>query len=362
MFRRRKLIAYDKDKAMKDQSTDKYFLAAIVRSAQDSIITVDFDLKITTWNKGAERIYGYPAKEVIGKQLTKITLPVDLHLLTEGVIAVRDGKRVKLFDNVRVKKDGEEIWVEIGLSPVKDSKGKVIGVSTQTRDVTKRKKAEEALIRHDELLQKLLNLQEAERARMASEMQDQIGQEVTSLRFLLKSTTSKAEVPGVKNNLEEMEHIIGNVDRDLDLLSWELRPPELEPHSSLTASMNKYAKHWTNHSGLKIAHIEAINGKPFNFAVSTNLYRIMQEALDNVQKHADATGAEVSLTRRKDAAVLVICDNGKGFNPKRVPKNRGIGLNGMRERADLIGAKFEIESSRGKGTTIYITVPAAAAA
>ena len=123
----------------------KYFLAAIIESCQESVVTVDFDGIITTWNHGAEQLYGYRADEVIGHPITVLTLPEDLQQVLANIESVKHSETVKVFDTVRHQKDGEEIHLEILLSPVKNAEGKVIGVSTFARDITERIRVQEAL-------------------------------------------------------------------------------------------------------------------------------------------------------------------------------------------------------------------------
>lgn len=118
------------------------FLASIVESSNDSIITVDFDLTITTWNGAAERVYGYPRAEAVGKPLTMLTLPKDAAAVLRRVESIAQSEKVETFDTVRLHKDQHEMWLSITLSPVKNRAGKVVGISTIARDVTARKVAE----------------------------------------------------------------------------------------------------------------------------------------------------------------------------------------------------------------------------
>ncbi|MDQ4122148.1 MAG: PAS domain S-box protein [Acidobacteriota bacterium] len=135
----------------------KFFLASIVESSQDSIISIDFDRKITSWNKGAENLYGYTAAEAIGKPLTMLTLPEDLNLILANVDKVKNSQEVVIFDSIRLNKSGREMNLEVVLSPVKNDAGEVIGVSTIARDVTERRKAEEALRESEERFSALVN-------------------------------------------------------------------------------------------------------------------------------------------------------------------------------------------------------------
>src|SRR5215213_5256503 len=129
----------------------KFFLASIVESSEDSIISVDFGGTITTWNKGAERLYGYPADEALGKPLTMLTLPRDLEEVLANIDKIRHGEAVEPFETERVQKDGQHLHLAVVLSPVKDAAGRIIGVSTVARDITERRQGEaerEQLLAH----------------------------------------------------------------------------------------------------------------------------------------------------------------------------------------------------------------------
>ncbi|MDQ3744204.1 MAG: PAS domain S-box protein [Acidobacteriota bacterium] len=135
---------------------ERSFLASIVESSEDAIITVDFGGDITSWNKAAERLYGYPAAEAIGKPLTMLTLPEDLKEVLKNADKVRHSETVELYDTIRLHKGGREMNLELMLSPVKDGTGRVIGVSTIARDVTERRRAEALLQASEERLRLLI--------------------------------------------------------------------------------------------------------------------------------------------------------------------------------------------------------------
>lgn len=124
---------------------ERYFLAAIVDSSQDSVVSIDFNNFITSWNKAAEHLYGYPASEAVGKELSMVVLPQDLRQLFRNIDIIKHEGRVEIYETVRRHKDGHLMYLEVMLSPVKNESGTVIGVSTIARNITDRKIAEIAL-------------------------------------------------------------------------------------------------------------------------------------------------------------------------------------------------------------------------
>ncbi len=134
----------------------RYFLASIVDSSKDSIVTIDFNSVITSWNKAAEHLYGYPANQAIGKSLSMVMLPEDIRQLLVNIERIRNSNDVEIYDTIRIRKGGELIHLEIMLSPVKNDVDEVIGVSTIARDITARAIADAALRNSEEKFRALV--------------------------------------------------------------------------------------------------------------------------------------------------------------------------------------------------------------
>jgi PAS domain S-box-containing protein len=336
----------------------KYFLASIVESSQDSIVSINFDLVITTWNKAAELVYGYSAAEAIGQSLTMLTLPADLVQLMTNVETIRAGKLVKVFETERVNKDSSRMLLEVVLSPVKNEEGEIVGVSTIARDLTKFREAEKAL-RERDLMKQLLDAQETERGRIARDLHDEMGQQVTSLRFKLRAAREACEQEAVCADIEEMEIIAQELDNSVDFIAWELTPPALKG-VPLPEAMENYLRQWNRHHLVK-THFLTLGLKDFDFSqeVETALYRVMQESLNNTRKHAQAKNVHLLIEKQESTIVMVIEDDGVGFDPEHnAERQTAMGLNGMSERIALVGGKLEIDSTIGKGTAVHVRVPA----
>jgi PAS domain S-box-containing protein len=345
---------------MPQQNLDKYFLASIIESSNDSIITIDFNTIVTSWNKAAEQLYGFPASEAIGKPMTMLTLTEDFNEILSNIDKIRHSKEVVVFQTERVRKNNDHILLEVVMSPVKDDKDNIVGVSTIARDVTDRNRAAKAL-QDKQNLQKLIQAQEDERKRIARDLHDELGQQLTSLRLKLDSAKNLCRDEEICGKIEEIQKVAESIDKGVDFLTWELSPSILDD-LGLAAAIENYVRQWSLQTGVQ-AELISTNLKKTRLApeAETNLYRIVQEALNNVYKHAKAKTVDVVLDKREDLINLIIGDNGTGFNPKSKKKrSKGLGLTGMRERATLLGGTLEIESAAGQGTTIYVRIQASA--
>jgi PAS domain S-box-containing protein len=333
-------------------------LAAIVHSSYDAVIGLDVRGTVTSWNKGAERIFGYLSDEAVGQSIL-ILLPEERWPEeTEILDRIKKGENIEHFETVRLTKDGRSLDISLTISPVKDANGQIIGASKIARDITHRKNAEEA-IRRRETLQRIVEAQETERNRIARDLHDHLGQQITGLRLKLESIKSLAvENPAVVNEIDIACHQANQVDTDMSLLAWELRPVSLDSHG-LSEALASFVREWGQSHGIT-AEFQCVskNGR-LAPDIETNLYRIAQEALNNILKHAAAREVSVTLNQNAREAVLVIEDDGRGFDPGNTGPHAagGLGLVGMRERAAILGGNLEIETHEGGGTAIYARIP-----
>ena len=335
-------------------------LQLILESTKEyAIITFDLDGTITRWNTGAKKTFGYTEKEMLGKKGDVLFTPEDRAAkipAKELEAALKKGRAED--ERWHLRKDGSRFFASGVMQPLKD--GEIEGFVKIARDQTERLAAETAL-REKETLQKLVTAQEGERKRIARDLHDELGQQLTALRIKLDSVGKLCEGDEkLRDTIDETQLIAKELDAGIDFLAWELRPAALDDFG-LRAALIKYVKEWSRYSGIAAEFISpAVKIDRLPPEVETNLYRIAQEALNNVHKHAKAKTVEVSLEKRgKDLIVLIIADNGKGFNVKsKMNRTKGIGLIGMEERAILVGGNLEIESATGGGTTVYIRVPA----
>jgi two-component system sensor histidine kinase UhpB len=371
-------------------------LAAIVDSSDDAIVSKTLDGIITSWNRGAEQLFGYTAAEAVGQHIFLI-IPPDRRTEEEEVLArLRSGEKIDHFETVRQTKDGRHMTISLTVSPVRDAAGTIVGASKVARDITERMLAQQALRRaHDELedrvrerttelveanealrqeialrrhvehdrerlFTRLVLAQEDERRRIARELHDQLGQQITALRMTLETLGALAAArPEFRTQIEALQELAKQLDQDVAFRVWELRPAALEG-LGLAAALAEYAGNWSKRSGIRTElHVARPTGTKPTPEMETTLYRFAQEALNNVAKHARADRVDIVLDYGGDQASLIVEDNGIGFDPSRLQTpGQGFGLIGMRERAALAGAEFQIESARGRGTTLILRMPA----
>jgi len=220
-------------------------------------------------------------------------------------------------------------------------------------DVSARRRAE-ANARERERLRALVRGQEEERRRIARDLHDDLGQQFTALRMKL-DRLARSNGSG-DAAIEEIRDLAAKIDAAVDRLAWDLRPAALDD-LGLSAALERFLHEWSTHTGVP-AELIASNMTETRLPpeLETNLYRIAQEALHNVHKHAAAERVDVMLQRSDGRLRLVVADDGRGFDPEAVDGG-GLGLTSMRERASLIGGDLHIESAPNTGTSIHISVP-----
>ncbi|HEX2833921.1 MAG TPA: CheR family methyltransferase [Thermoanaerobaculia bacterium] len=259
-------------------------------------------------------------------------------------------------------------WFLVQSGPLRDANGEIIrwfGAATDihqervARDVLEERvrertqQLEELSGQRQQLLERLVMATEEERRRIARELHDELGQHITALRVGLDQPEAQS--------LQRMQSIVQRLDETVDRLTLELRTPVLD-HIGLHGAITTLAEAYALSSGIRIdVHLPAVEDERFSDAIETTLYRVAQEALTNVLKHAEATTASIILEREGDTLRMIVEDDGHGFDADGALAGtaaRGrFGLIGMRERLALVGGSLTIEAASGSGTAIYARVP-----
>ncbi|GAB4160555.1 MAG: HAMP domain-containing protein [Candidatus Promineifilaceae bacterium] len=207
-----------------------------------------------------------------------------------------------------------------------------------------------------QLLEKVISAQEEERRRIARELHDETGQSLTSLMVHLQMVNQQCPLPEVKEQLDGVRELLAQTLDDVHKLALELRPSVLDD-LGLTAALRRYVcdyqARYQLEVDLEVVGLEERLPPP----VETTVYRIIQESLTNIARHAQATTASVLLEQRADRIRAIIEDDGVGFDWQTVANNGRLGVYGMRERAELLNGVLTIESEPGQGTSIFVELP-----
>jgi two-component system sensor histidine kinase UhpB len=255
-----------------------------------------------------------------------------------------------------LRPDGTIRHVKSMAHPVIGKTGELTEFVGTMLDITEFKKEEAA---RETLRRRLVDAQEDERRRIALDLHDQFGQQLSALAMKLSALKHDCDRrTNFRAELAALETITRQLDVDLELIVWRLRPPELDD-LGVTAAIAHYVKRWSDATGVRAEwHATGVPPGRLTDEMEIALYRIAQEALNNVAKHAHASSVAVLLDVRSDRASLIVEDDGAGFDlehPTR-PRQR-FGLDGMRERATLAGGTVDLESVPGKGTTVVVRIP-----
>jgi len=202
--------------------------------------------------------------------------------------------------------------------------------------------------------------QEDERKRISRDLHDHLGQKLTALRLRVEVLKSEVlENEELQKQVQHLQDLAREIDADVDFLAWELRPAAIDD-LGLEVALQNFVSDWSKHFGISASFNQGRTvNKRLASAAEINLYRIAQEALNNVVKYAAATKVDVTLSDCDHSVALIVEDDGVGFDPEEeTNREKGLGLVGMGERAAILQGELKIESGGGKGTKIFARVPA----
>ena len=337
----------------------------MVENVRDyAIHMLDTEGYITSWNLGAERITGYQAEEILGRHYSRFFLPEHASRGDPGMqlqFAAVQGRYES--EGWRITKDGTRFWAHVIVTPMHDASGKLRGFSNITHDITERKRAEENLHSYAEQLKsmsrRLVELQETERRALAAELHDRAGQALTALGLnlsIIAHGISAKATPDLTARLEECSSLVREtVDAMRDVMK-ELRPIVLDDYG-LPAALRALSAGFSERTGIQVDFKGNESQTNLPKPVDLAMFRIAQEAFNNIAKHSRAKHVEIALSRVNGHATLSIRDDGVGFDSKQADApspESGLGLLIMRERAEAVGAQFKVEPGSGGGVRVRV--------
>jgi PAS domain S-box-containing protein len=338
-----------RERSASEREADDRRIQVMLRGVKDyALFIVDSKGNIATWNEGAESLYCYKEHEILGRSLATLFLD-----RTEGEQQFEIGKSLGRAESEgwRVRSDGSRFWAVCILTAVMNSDGTMHGFVNITRDRSERHKADEAL-RH------MHAQMEAQADRIAHALHDESGQLLVMVRIALDELASGLPVgsaPKVKKIVDQLDLIESRL-RDF---SHELSPTVVD-NLGFEGALQSLTESYSRRTHIAIdCDCKGLDGLPSHVKVA--LYRITQEALTNIWRHAKATRVTVNFSNDSHAVKGLIRDNGAGFDVGKVRAiaNGGLGLAGIEARIRLLAGSFAIESEPGRGSQLLLTVPLA---
>jgi PAS domain S-box-containing protein len=336
---------------------------ALLESAAQAIMAYDSMGRMVLVNASAEKMFGYNRQELISMTIE--------HVLPESVFQpnTRRGSRFNLkqarsmgedLELTGLRKDGTEFPVEITFSHIETKDG-ALGVSFVS-DVTERKKAQTALLKYQQELRdlaaRLLSIQEAETQLLARDLHDDLSQKLAA--FGMEASTlakSAAESPAsIRERIRDLGQRISGLSDDVHRLSRQLHPAILDD-LGLEAALREECLSFSRRTGIPVQFQTDSVPRSVQSDIALCLFRVAQESLRNIWKHANAGHVRMVLARHKADLALLIEDKGDGFNVEEARGRGGLGLISMEERVRLVNGEFSIRSDGGKGTEIEVHVP-----
>ena len=346
------------------QTNDR--LTALIRSSPIGIVILDAEGLCRLWNPGAEHIFGWCEDEVLGRPLPTVAPErSDEHrYLRERVM--KDEAFTDL-EVVRCRKDGTSVYISLSTAPLRDSSGTICGVLGLMADMTQRKQVELELSHSRDqlraLAKRLESVREEESSRIAREIHDELGQAMTSLKLDLSWVARRLSIPETADTRGRLLERIQGTMQQLEVtiqtvraIATTLRPSVLD-ELGLAAALDWQTRDFEKRTGIRCEWSMPLVPIPIGPDQATAIFRIYQEILTNVVRHAQASNIRIHLDITPGWLLFEVCDNGRGIPDSTLANRNSLGLLGMRERAAQWGGDVSILGGEGMGTTVKVRLP-----
>jgi len=348
----------------------------MVESVKDyAIFVLDPDGHVITWNQGAQALKGYTSEEILGQHFSRFYPPEAVQSgwpTRELALAEKEGRFAD--EGWRVRKDGSTFWASVIITALRDPEGRLSGFAKVTQDMTERKEREERIqdlnkelrtriaqldesqrvielrtLELERLSAQLLQIQDEERRRLARELHDELGQQLSGLKMIVDTSGNETASQLAEDALSMVRN-----------LSYLLHPPLLD-EAGLRPALYWYADGLTKRSNIDIS----LSLKPQMFPrlskdLEVTIFRVIQESLSNIYRHSGSKSARVDIEKRAERVIVRVRDYGKGFPVELLgvkgSAGLGVGINGMRERLRQLGGELVIARSE-PGTLVEAAIP-----
>jgi two-component system sensor histidine kinase UhpB len=353
--------AIERKKVEREREMEMNLSDSIINSLPGVFYFIDQAGKFLRWNRNFINVTGYTQSEIERMHPGDFFEVKNKELVNMWIEQVFEKGHAEIEAKILTKKGAHISYFFTGMAANFNNQQCLIGIGL---DITERKRSETELKQLNQELRSvsrhLERIREEEQSRIAREVHDQLGQQITGLKMelaLLRSYfQSGKDGEQIQSKIADMFQLLDDTVVSVRKIASDLRPSMLD-YFGLAESIENQNEEFTNRSGIKVEFSKPAADFVFEPGISIGLYRIYQEALTNVARHANATVVNTYLAVSEKEIVLTVTDNGKGFDHTK--KTKSLGLLGMRERAHIMGGKIDIESEPGKGTTVKITVQTA---
>ena len=344
----------EKKKAEEEITESELNYRSLFEQASDAIFITGTDFNFIDINTSGCKLTGYSKDEFIKLTPNDLVFKEDLKANPFKKDQLKSGKTFS-YERRLKRKDGTAVAVEANTKFLLD--GRVV---TFVRDITDRKKAEEEILQKNNELKALAaylqNIREEERKEIARELHDELGQQLAAIKIDAKWLNKRiVDDDSIKNRTDEMLLQIDETIKTIRKITSELRPEildELGLNTALEWKVNKFF----NHTNIRCNLHNELGELTLTPKTAINVYRIIQESLINIAKHSEATEVNIHLKVENKNLIILISDNGKGFDSEKIKQKKSFGLIGMKERAEMIGGTIQIVSEQGKGTLVELIV------
>lgn len=337
----------EKEKNEQQKEFDTSNLNALINNTKDLMWSVDRDFKLISSNKPYDVVVQNYMGNIIAKGSSVLPAGLPAEILVRYKAFYERAFAGETFTEVDHYTIPVDYWMEISFYPIRKG-SEVVGTACHSRDITERKKSE---IQVREFAKQLNNTLEEERARLAREIHDELGQQLVGIKIGLSLLVKQRDKADIK--IKEMMEVVNETIHSLRKISTELRPSILNT-LGLFPSIKWLAAEFERKNKIKCNAQVTGNDQEFAENISICFFRICQESLTNISKHAEATEVDISIAQSEGELKLKIADNGKGISSSKLENPFSMGLLGMRERANIIGGTLIVTSEINKGTTILL--------
>ena len=354
--------------ALEESLAQNRQLALVAQQSSDAIIIRDLEGRISFCNAAAERLLGFGRGELVGSSAVRIAPASRQQELADTLESIKRREHVELLETQRLTATGRLVDVALSAAPLVDpTSDRVIGEICSMRDITEHRRmqaAEQALEQNRQFTALVQSQLEEERRAIARELHDELGQGVTAIKSIGTAIATRAgdSAPEIRENARTIVSVAGRIYDVAHGIIRRLRPSGLD-HLGLADTLRDAVTSWSQrHPEVRWDLVLAGELEGLGEAVNITVYRIVQEALTNVVRHAGAARAQIRVSREPtgpsgDAVVVRVQDDGKGLGPSGARDSARFGLVGMRERAQGFGGTFEISGAPGEGVTVRAVLP-----